>query len=241
MAVDVIMKIRLDKFLADMGFGTRSQVRQQIAGGNVTVNGLPARRPELKVDTDKDRVLFCGTEAAYAQYEYYMLNKPAGVVSATEDKKERTVLDLLQERKRKDLFPVGRLDKDTEGLLLITNNGDLAHHLLAPGRHVDKVYYAEIDGKVTREDAELFRAGVDIGDKKKTMPAFLEILSSADRSEILLTIREGRFHQVKRMFHAVGKEVLFLRRIQMGPLKLDEKLRPGEYRRLTKEEVEKLC
>lgn len=241
MAVDVIMKIRLDKFLADMGFGTRSQVRQQIAGGNVTVNGLPARRPELKVYTDKDRVLFCGTEAAYAQYEYYMLNKPAGVVSATEDKKERTVLDLLQERKRKDLFPVGRLDKDTEGLLLITNNGDLAHRLLAPGRHVDKVYYAEIDGKVTREDAELFRAGVDIGDKKKTMPAFLEILSSADRSEILLTIREGRFHQVKRMFHAVGKEVLFLRRIQMGPLKLDEKLRPGEYRRLTKEEVEKLC
>ena len=241
MAVDVIMKIRLDKFLADMGFGTRSQVRQQIAGGNVTVNGLPARRPELKVDTEKDRVLFCGTEAAYAQYEYYMLNKPAGVVSATEDKKERTVLDLLQERKRKDLFPVGRLDKDTEGLLLITNNGDLAHRLLAPGRHVDKVYYAEIDGKVTREDAELFRAGVDIGDKKKTMPAFLEILSSADRSEILLTIREGRFHQVKRMFHAVGKEVLFLRRIQMGPLKLDEKLRPGEYRRLTKEEVEKLC
>lgn len=235
------MKIRLDKYLADMGFGTRSQVRQQIAGGNVTVNGLPARRPELKVDTDKDRVLFCGTEAAYAQYEYYMLNKPAGVVSATEDKKERTVLDLLQERKRKDLFPVGRLDKDTEGLLLITNNGDLAHRLLAPGRHVDKVYYAEIDGKVTREDAELFRAGVDIGDKKKTMPAFLEILSSADRSEILLTIREGRFHQVKRMFHAVGKEVLFLRRIQMGPLKLDEKLRPGEYRRLTKEEVEKLC
>ena len=241
MAVDVIMKIRLDKFLADMGFGTRSQVRQQIAGGNVTVNGLPARRPELKVDTDKDRVLFCGTEAAYAQYEYYMLNKPAGVVSATEDKKERTVLDLLQERKRKDLFPVGRLDKYTEGLLLITNNGDLAHRLLAPGIHVDKVYYAEIDGKVTREDAELFRAGVDIGDKKKTMPAFLEILSSADRSEILLTIREGRFHQVKRMFHAVGKEVLFLRRIQMGPLKLDEKLRPGEYRRLTKEEVEKLC
>ena len=235
------MKIRLDKFLADMGFGTRSQVRQQIAGGNVTVNGLPARRPELKVDTDKDRVLFCGTEAAYAQYEYYMLNKPAGVVSATEDKKEHTVLDLLQERKRKDLFPVGRLDKDTEGLLLITNNGDLAHRLLAPGRHVDKVYYAEIDGKVTREDAELFRAGVDIGDKKKTMPAFLEILSSADRSEILLTIREGRFHQVKRMFHAVGREVLFLRRLQMGPLKLDEKLRPGEYRRLTKEEVEKLC
>lgn len=241
MAVDVIMKIRLDKFLADMGFGTRSQVRQQITRGNVTVNGLSSRRPELKVDTDKDRVFICGTEAAYAQYEYYMLNKPAGVVSATEDKKERTVLDLLQERRRKDLFPVGRLDKDTEGLLLITNDGDLAHRLLAPGKHVDKVYYAEIDGKVTQEDAELFRTGVDIGDEKKTMPAFLEILSSADCSEVLLTIREGRFHQVKRMFHAVGKEVTFLRRIQMGPLKLDERLRPGEYRRLTKEEVEKLC
>ena len=162
-------------------------------------------------------------------------------MSATEDKKERTVLDLLQERKRKDLFPVGRLDKDTEGLLLITNDGNLAHRLLAPGKHVDKVYYAEIDGKVTREDAEHFLAGVDIGDDKKTMPAVLEILSSADRSRVLVTIREGRFHQVKRMFHAAGKEVLFLKRIQMGPLKLDERLRPGEYRRLTKEEVEKLC
>ena len=151
------------------------------------------------------------------------------------------MLDLLQERKRKDLFPVGRLDKDTEGLLLITNDGNLAHRLLAPGKHVDKVYYAEIDGKVTREDAEHFLAGVDIGDEKKTMPAVLEILSSADRSRVLLTIREGRFHQVKRMFHAAGKEVLFLKRIQMGPLKLDERLRPGEYRRLTKEEVEKLC
>lgn len=241
MAVDVIMKIRLDKFLADMGFGTRSQVRQQISRGNVTVNGLSARRPELKIDTDKDRVFFCGAEAVYAQYEYYMLNKPAGVVSATEDKNDPTVVELIRERRRKDLFPVGRLDKDTEGLLLITNDGDLAHRLLAPEKHVDKVYYAEIDGKVTREDAELFRAGVDIGDEKKTMPALLEILSSADRSKVLLTIHEGRFHQVKRMFHAVGKEVVFLRRIRMGPLKLDEKLHPGEYRRLTKEEVEKLC
>ena len=225
------MKIRLDKYLADMGFGTRSQVKQQIARGSVTVNGSSAVRPELKIETDSDTVFYCGVKAAYEPYEYFMLNKPAGVVSATEDKKERTVLDLLQERKRKDLFPVGRLDKDTEGLLLITN----------PGKHVDKVYYAEIDGKVTREDAEHFLAGVDIGDEKKTMPAVLEILSSADRSRVLLTIREGRFHQVKRMFHAAGKEVLFLKRIQMGSLKLDEKLSPGEYRRLTKEEVEKLC
>lgn len=183
MAVDVSMKIRLDKYLADMGFGTRSQVKQQIARGSVTVNGSSAVRPELKIETDSDTVFYCGVKAAYEQYEYFMLNKPAGVVSATEDKKERTVLDLLQERKRKGLFPVGRLDKDTEGLLLITNDGNLAHRLLAPGKHVDKVYYAEIDGKVTREDAEHFLAGVDIGDEKKTMPAVLEILSSADRSE----------------------------------------------------------
>ena len=241
MAVDVSMTIRLDKYLVDMGFGTRSQVKQQIARGSVTVNGSSAVRPELKIETDSDTVFYCGVKAAYEPYEYFMLNKPAGVVSATEDKKERTVLDLLQERKRKDLFPVGRLDKDTEGLLLITNDGNLAHRLLAPGKHVDKVYYAEIDGKVTREDADHFLAGVDIGDEKKTMPAVLEILSSADRSRVLLTIREGRFHQVKRMFHAAGKEVLFLKRIQMGSLKLDEKLSPGEYRRLTKEEVEKLC
>lgn len=235
------MKIRLDKYLADMGFGTRSQVKQQIARGNVAVNGSAASRPEMKIDTEKDCVFFCGAEAVYVQYEYFMVNKPAGVVSATEDKKERTVMDLLRERKRKDLFPVGRLDKDTEGLLLITNDGGMAHRLLAPGKHVDKVYYAVIDGKVTMEDAELFRTGVDIGDAKKTMPALLRILSSGEHSEVLLTIREGRFHQVKRMFHAAGKEVLFLKRIQMGTLKLDEKLNPGEYRRLTKEEVEKLC
>ena len=226
-----------------MGFGTRSQVRQQISRGNVTVNVLSARRPELKIDTDKDRVFFCGAEAVYAQYEYYMLNKPAGVVSATEDKNDPTVVELIRERRRKDLFPVGRLDKDTEGLLLITNDGDLAHRLLAPGKHVDKVYYAEIDGKVTREDAELFRAGVDIGDEKKTMLALSpEILSSADRSKVLLTIHEGRFHQVKRMFHAVGKRSgLSQTYPELAPLKLDEKLHPGEYRRLTKEEVEKLC
>lgn len=167
------MKIRLDKYLAEMGFGTRSQVKQQIAKGNVTVNGSSAVRPELKIDTDSDTVFYCGVKAAYEQYEYFMLNKPAGVVSATEDKKERTVLDLLQERKRKDLFPVGRLDKDTEGLLLITNDGNLAHRLLAPGKHVDKVYYAEIDGKVTQEDAEHFLTGVDIGDAKKPCLQYL--------------------------------------------------------------------
>lgn len=235
------MKIRLDKYLADMGCGTRSQVKRQIGMGNVSVNGSPAKRPEMKIDAETDSVAYCGSEVSYEQYEYYMLNKPAGVVSATEDKRESTVLDLLQERKRRDLFPVGRLDKDTEGLLLITNDGGLAHRLLAPGKHVDKVYYAEVDGQVTQEDAALFWQGVDIGDEKKTLPARLEIIQSAERSAVLLTICEGRFHQVKRMFHAVGKEVVFLKRVRMGGLKLDERLKPGEYRKLTKEEVETLC
>lgn len=235
------MKIRLDKYLADMGCGTRSQVKRQIGMGNVSVNGSPAKRPEMKIDSETDSVAYCGSEVSYEQYEYYMLNKPAGVVSATEDKRESTVLDLLQERKRRDLFPVGRLDKDTEGLLLITNDGGLAHRLLAPGKHVDKVYYAEVDGQVTQEDAALFWQGVDIGDEKKTLPARLEIIQSAERSAVLLTICEGRFHQVKRMFHAVGKEVVFLKRVRMGGLKLDERLKPGEYRKLTKEEVETLC
>ena len=161
------MRIRLDKYLADMGYGTRSQVKQQIARGNISVNGNPAKRPEMKIDTETDQVSYCGANAAYEQYEYYMLNKPAGVVSATEDRRASTVLDLLCERKRKDLVPVGRLDKDTEGLLLITNDGDLAHRLLSPGKHVDKVYYAEVDGRVTAEDAALFLRGVDIGDKKR--------------------------------------------------------------------------
>ena len=169
-----------------------------------------------------------------------MLHKPSGVVSATKDKKEKTVLDLIEGQKRKDLFPVGRLDKDTEGLLLITNDGTLAHRLLAPGKHVDKVYYAKIDGKVTKEDVIRFSEGVDIGDEDLTLPAKLEILTSAEESQILLTIQEGRFHQVKRMFESVGKKVTYLKRMSMGSLILDENLKKGEYRPLTKEEIEKL-
>lgn len=168
--------------------------------------------------------------------EYYMLNKPAGVISASEDRRERTVVDLITTKKRNDLFPVGRLDRDTEGLLLITNDGDLAHRLLSPKKHVDKVYYARIDGKVTEEDQKVFAEGLDIGEEKKTLPAQLHILKSGEESEITLTIREGKFHQVKRMFHAVGKEVVYLKRLQMGSLKLDETLRPGEYRKLTEQE-----
>ena len=244
------MIVRLDKFLADMGYGTRSQVKKELAKGSVTVNGAPVRKPEIKINTEKDAVSWKGEPAVYARYEYFMLNKPSGVVSATEDKMEKTVLDLLRSDKssdagtgmrREDLFPVGRLDKDTEGLLLITNDGALAHRLLSPKKHVDKVYFARVQGEVTEADAELFSRGVDIGDERPTLPAVLEIVNSGTYSEVLLTIREGRFHQVKRMFHAVGKEVVYLKRLQMGPLKLDETLAPGEYRRLKKEEVDTLC
>lgn len=235
------MRIRLDKYLADMGCGTRSQVKREIAGGSVMVNGVPARRPEDKIDTEKDSVVFRGSPVGYVEYEYFMLNKPAGVVSATEDRKERTVLDLIDARQRKDLFPVGRLDKDTEGLLLITNDGEMAHRLLSPKKHVDKVYYARVAGRITEEHVELFAEGVDIGDEKPTLPAELTVLSSGEISEIELVIREGRFHQVKRMFQAAGGEVIYLKRLRMGSLVLDGELEPGEYRKLTVEEVRALC
>lgn len=235
------MKIRLDKYLADMGKGTRSEVKKAISKGLVRVNNVIVKKPETKLDTDSDHVLFDGVLVGYAQYEYYMLNKPAGVISATEDKREKTVIDLITEKKRKDLFPVGRLDRDTEGLLLISNDGELAHRLLSPSKHVDKVYYAKIDGKVTIEDVEAFQQGVDIGEEKLTRPAKLRVLKSGTQSEIELTICEGKFHQVKRMFQAVGKEVVYLKRLQMGTLILDESLKPGEYRELTEQEIADLC
>ena len=235
------MKIRLDKYLADMGKGTRSEVKKAISKGLVRVNNVIVKKPETKLDTDSDHVLFDGVLVGYAQYEYYMLNKPAGVISATEDKREKTVIDLIIERKRKDLFPVGRLDRDTEGLLLISNDGELAHRLLSPSKHVDKVYYAKVDGEVTIEDVEAFQQGVDIGEEKLTRPAKLRVLKSGTQSEIELTICEGKFHQVKRMFQAVGKEVVYLKRLQMGTLILDESLKPGEYRELTEQEIADLC
>ncbi len=241
MAVAVVMMIRLDKYLADMGLGTRSEIKKEIRKGSVSVNGVSACRPETKIDTDHDEITFRGESVAYVKYEYYMLNKPAGVVSATTDRQETTVLELIKERKRDGLFPVGRLDKDTEGLLLLTNDGGLAHRLLSPKKHVDKVYFARINGRVTGTDVENFARGVDIGDDRPTLPAELDVCSSGEYSEVRLTIHEGRFHQVKRMFQAVGKEVIYLKRLQMGSLSLDESLKPGEYRRLTEEEVERLC
>jgi 16S rRNA pseudouridine516 synthase len=240
MEMDVIM-IRLDKYLADMGIGTRTEVKKLIRQGKVKVDDYIVKSPEQKIDTVTQKVFCEGQEVGYEEYEYYMLNKPAGYVSATTDAKDKTVLELITDKKRKDLFPVGRLDKDTEGLLLITNDGDLAHRLLAPKKHVDKLYYAKIEGVVTEEDVRAFAEGVDIGENEVTRPAVLEILKSDEISEIHLTIQEGKFHQVKRMFEAVGKKVIYLKRISMGTLQLDENLKLGEYRALTEEELKHLC
>lgn len=236
--------IRLDKYLADMGQGTRQEVKKYIRQGRVRVDGETVRRAEYKVDETKQSVSLDDREVGYCRFEYYMLHKPSGVVSATRDSC-KTVLELVAP-KRKDLFPVGRLDKDTEGLLLITNDGALAHRLLSPGRHVDKRYYARISGIVTEKDKEYFSEGVEIGtgeQKERTGPGRLEIISTDEEkntSEIYLTIQEGKYHQVKRMFQAVGKEVVYLRRESMGALCLDRDLRPGEYRELTKEELKSL-
>ena len=235
--------IRLDKYLADMSIGTRQEVKKYIRQGRVKINEDIIKKPEYKIREDEDKITFDGAPVAYETFEYYMLNKPAGVISATEDKRDKTVLDLIKEKKRKDLFPVGRLDKDTEGLLLITNDGALAHRLLSPKKHVDKCYYAEISGGVTEDDVRVFKERLNIGtqeDPEWTMPAELKILEKGTVSRIRLTIREGKFHQVKRMFLAVGKEVVYLKRERMGALVLDEELAPGEYRKLTDSELKSI-
>lgn len=237
------MALRLDKYLTELGIGTRSEVKKLIKAKQITVNGATAVRPEMKVNGQSDKICLRGEELTYAAYEYYLFYKPAGCVSATEDREHRTVMDYLTDTVRGDLFPVGRLDIDTEGLLLITNDGALAHRLLSPAKHVEKTYYAKVAGKVTKEDVNLFKKGVDIGEEKLTRPARLVILSNDTPyedgvlSEIELTITEGRFHQVKRMFEAVGKRVIYLKRISMGALVLPEELAPGEYRPLTGEEL----
>lgn len=234
--------IRLDKYLADMGLGTRTEVKQYIRKGRISVDGQTIRKPEFKIDEKRAAVLADGEAIPYVQYEYYMLNKPAGVVSATEDAREQTVVELIDGRKRKDLFPVGRLDKDTEGLLLITNDGSLAHRLLSPKKHVDKVYYAKVKGFVTEDIVERFACGIDIGigEEEMTLPAKLQIIHTGETSEIRLTIQEGKYHQVKRMFRAVDMEVIYLKREAMGALKLDPALPAGAYRTLTEGELESL-
>lgn len=253
------MLIRLDKFLADTGYGTRSTVKQLLKKFAVMVDGVQVKKADIKIDTEKNVISINGKTVQYEEYEYYMMNKPAGVISAATDEREKTVVDLISDKKRRDLFPVGRLDRDTVGLLLLTNDGNLARRLLAPGKHVDKVYRVKVTGRLDEEDVKAFREGIDIGDEKLTMPADLRIISvnecpliSADNSEAdngwiktyntdaEVTLREGRFHQVKRMFSERGHMVVYLKRLSMGKLKLDEGLEEGQYRRLTEEELKSL-
>lgn len=232
--------MRLDKYLCESGKGTRTEVKKQISSGVVSVNGTIIKDAGYKIDENADRVSIDGVEVKYADFEYYMLNKPQGVISASRDKrggKTLCVTDLIREKIRSDLFPVGRLDKDTEGLLIITNDGDMAHRLLSPKRHVDKTYYAELDGKILPDAAERIMAGVDIGDDKPTMPCQVNMLSD---SSCFITIHEGRYHEIKRMFKTEGRTVTYLKRISMGPISLDPELAPGEYRLLTDKETELL-
>lgn len=292
------MILRLDKLLADAGLGTRTEVKQIIKKHNVMLNDAKVVRPETKVDTEKDILTIDGKSILHEEFEYFILNKPAGIISAAEDRKEKTVVDLIQDKKRRDLFPVGRLDRDTEGLLIITNDGKMANRLLKPGKHVDKTYYAIVKGSLDKSLIKKFKDGIDIGDETLTKEADLVIVDSdpdilnesgridADRidvdkaeagrintdrldvdrayldavhyfekkglvlenhllgdkkvTEVVVTIREGRFHQVKRMFEAVGSEVYYLKRISMGLLKLPDDLLVGQYRKLTDEELELL-
>lgn len=240
--------MRLDKFLAQTGAGSRSDVKSMIAKGNVLINGEICKDPAHRIDETSDEITCGDIAVTYSKYAYFMMNKPQGVISASrsraeryaQDKKERTAktcVDLICEETHRDLFPVGRLDKDTEGLLLVTDDGQLAHELLSPRKHVDKTYYAELESPLAETDRKRLEAGVDIGDEKLTLPAQVNILS--DRA-IEITIHEGRFHQIKRMLEAVGNKVTFLKRLQMGSLRLDKSLKPGEYRRLTQGEVDGL-
>ena len=237
------MKLRLDKYLADMGLGTRSQIKKDISKGQVLVNGTVSKDAGTRIDTEKDQVSYLGQAVTYAEYEYYMLNKPAGVVSATEDRHDRTVLDLIDTKQRKDLFPVGRLDKDTEGFLIVTNDGAFSHRLMSPRHHVDKTYYFEAEGLLAEDAQKQVLLGIDIGDEKPTLPAQLTVLKADQGKQTIcgtIILQEGRYHQVKRMLLKLGVKVTYLKRTAIGSVLLDPSLAKGTYRALTKEEMKKL-
>jgi 16S rRNA pseudouridine516 synthase len=231
---------RLDKVLANLGFGSRKEVKALVKNGEVFIDGKLVKDSAVQLDPEKSEIVVSGEKVNYRKYIYLLMNKPAGVVSATFDKYDETVIDLIDEEyKVFEPFPVGRLDKDTVGFLLLTNDGELNHRLIAPKWHVDKVYYAEIDKKVDERDIRAFEEGVVLDDGYKCMPAKLEILNVDDNgSEVKVTIQEGKFHQVKRMFNSVEKNVMFLKRISFGPMHLDDDLQEGQCRELTQKEVE---
>lgn len=248
-------KLRLDKFISNMTSLSRTEATERIYHNHITVNDRIKKDPAMKIDLEKDVICLDGARIEYEEFVYYMLNKPAGVVSATEDKKYKTVCDLIE--CSRDIAPVGRLDIDTEGLLLLTDDGKLAHQLLSPKKHVDKVYYVEVDGKITEDVINGFETGVDYGEDKPSQPGKLEGVkddkiistmhnnkseSSRDTSDLradaaYVTIHEGKFHQIKRMFEVFGLKVTYLKRISMGRLVLDESLKPGEYKKISREEI----
>ena len=235
-------KMRLDKFISNMTALSRTDAVANIYHNNVTVGGKIKKDPALKIDPEKDEICLKGEKVEYEEYVYYMLNKPAGVVSATEDKKYKTVCDLIETHR--EIAPVGRLDIDTEGLLLLTDDGQLSHKLLSPKKHVDKVYYAEVDGEISEEAIRGFEEGIDYGEDKPSQPGKLEAISDESTynatdsiTSAYVTIHEGKFHQIKRMFEVYGLHVTYLKRISMGKLKLDESLKPGEYKKIKKEDI----
>lgn len=228
------MSMRLDRFLCEVNIGSRSQVREGIKKGLVQVNGSVIKKPEYKVDEVFDTVLYQNKVLSYRQFAYYMLNKPAGMVTSNQDPVSSVVMELFKDVADKDLFPAGRLDKDAEGFLLVTNDGALAHKLLAPKSHVPKTYFLKLAKTFTKEQADRLAGGVDIGEKKMCAPAQTKQLSE---DTIYITIQEGKFHQVKRMLQKVGNEVLYLKRVSFGSLSLDETLAVGEFRPLTEEEI----
>ena len=235
--------MRLDKFLVENGLGSRSQVKELLKKGLVLVNGRAEKSPKTQINETADEVVVSGQKLTYEKFVYYLLNKPKGYISATEDERHKTVLDLLDETARqKEVFPVGRLDIDTHGLLLLTNNGKLAHAMLSPKKHVEKIYRAKVAGLMNQSDVERFARGIELKDFT-CHPAQLKIVELDEEKEISLveiTLAEGKFHQVKRMVAACGKEVTDLQRLSMGPLQLDPELALGEWRRLTEEELKSL-
>ncbi len=231
-------KLRVDKVLSTIGCGSRADMKRYCKYGMISVNGEVVNNPGFQVDPEVDEIVFDGEKVTYREFIYIMLNKPDGYISATFDKHDPIVLDLIDPSYLiYEPFPVGRLDKDTEGLLILTNDGKLSHRVLSPKKHVPKTYYAKVDGIVNDDDIIAFEKGVTLDDGYETMPAQLKILKSDEISEIELTIHEGKYHQVKRMFESVGKRVVYLKRLSMGKLNLDESLELGEYRELTIEEI----
>lgn len=232
-------KIRLDKYLVHVGYGSRSEVQKLIRGKKIMINEKVITKPEFSFDPEVTEVYVRGEKAFYREFYYFILHKPQGVISATEDPRQETVIDLLEGLDRnKEVAPVGRLDKDTEGLLILTNDGKTTHALLSPKKHVDKLYYAKVAGQIVEEDIKAFAEGITYKEGVSYLPGKLEIISSNEEcSEIYVTIAEGKFHQVKRMVQAVGKEVTYLKRLKMGNLTLPEDLEVGAYRHMTEEEI----